>query len=456
MRRRLILGAAYLLLVVVVGLAVPFGATLRQRLVDELGGRVEREAFAVGAAAEDPLERGRAAALQPLAARVSSRIGGRVLITDAKGVLLADSLQPPGQNPPSYSSRPEIAAALGGVPNWEVRHSATLGQDLLVSAVPVRNAGGILAVVRISYPMSDVVESIHRAWWFLAVVGLVTLAIGLALAAWLARWLTRPLATAAAVTRSIAGGELDARVPETGPPEVQALARDMNQMTERLGELVRANRKFAANASHQLRTPLTALRLSLEEAVEGPDPRGEARAALAEADRLEAIVASLLALGVERERGSEPVDVAAVAGQIAARHASTVAVAGTGSALADPERLRQVLGNLVDNAVRFARQTVRIGIVAEGDRLLVRVDDDGPGIPPEERARVFDRFSRGRRPRGTGSGLGLAVARELARVDGASITVGESDLGGARFEVVYAAAPRPARRADAPTPAGAR
>ena len=81
MRRRLILGAAYLLIVVVVGLAVPFGASLRQRLIDQLGGRVEREADAVGAAVEDPLEGGGPAALQPFAVRVASRIGGRVLIT---------------------------------------------------------------------------------------------------------------------------------------------------------------------------------------------------------------------------------------------------------------------------------------------------------------------------------------------------------------------------------------
>src|SRR5438552_9059957 len=99
MRRRLMLGATYLLLVVIVGLAVPFGATLRHRLIDELGGRVEREAFAVGAAVEDPIERGRTAALQPLTDRVAGRIGGRVLVTDARGTLLADSLQPAGHNP---------------------------------------------------------------------------------------------------------------------------------------------------------------------------------------------------------------------------------------------------------------------------------------------------------------------------------------------------------------------
>ena len=113
MRRRLMLGATYLLVVVIAGLAVPFAVTLRHRLIDELGGRVEREAFAVGAAFEDPLERGRPASLQPFVDRVAGRIGGRVLITDASGVLLADSLEPTGAQPISYATRPEIAAALG-------------------------------------------------------------------------------------------------------------------------------------------------------------------------------------------------------------------------------------------------------------------------------------------------------------------------------------------------------
>jgi hypothetical protein len=118
MRRRLMLGATYLLVVVIAGLAVPFGATLRQRLVDELGGRVEREAFAVGAAVEDPLEHGRTGALQSFDNRVAERIGGRVLITDAKGVLLADSLQAPGRNhprtPPALRSPRRSAASPTG------------------------------------------------------------------------------------------------------------------------------------------------------------------------------------------------------------------------------------------------------------------------------------------------------------------------------------------------------
>ena len=169
------LGATYLLVVVIVGLSVPFAATLRSRLVEELGGRVERESYAVGAAVEDVLERGSTAGLQAFVVRVAGRIGGRVLVTDAAGVLLADSLQPPGPDPPSYAGRPEVAAALEGTANWEVRHSDTLGTDLLVSAVPVRAEGRIAAAVRISYPMGAVDAAVHRAWTFLFLVGLVTL-----------------------------------------------------------------------------------------------------------------------------------------------------------------------------------------------------------------------------------------------------------------------------------------
>jgi signal transduction histidine kinase len=440
MRRRLILGAAYLLIVVIVGLAVPFGATLRSRLVDELGGRVEREAYAVGASIEDAVEAGHLAGIPKAIAAVAGRIGGRVLVTDARGVVIADSQGAAGV---SYATRPEIAAALRGNANWQVRHSATLGYDLLVSAAPVRHGRDVIAAVRISYPMSDVAESIHRAWLFLAAIGLVTLVIGLLFAAWLARWLIRPLRGAAEVARRIAGGELDARIPEAGPPEVQELAHDTNLMTERLADMVRANREFAANASHQLRTPLTALRLSLEEAVDGPDPRAEAGAALVEVDRLTAIVDSLLELGADLDREAEQVELGTVAREVAEARAHTgreIVVRGDARAAAHVDRVRQVVGNLVDNGIRFADAQVRIDVVRTGGSALIRVDDDGPGIPLAERHLVFDRFWRGREPRGTGSGLGLAVARELVWADGGTIDVDTNDMGGARFEVTYPAA----------------
>ena len=454
MRRRLILGAAYLLLVVVAGLAVPFGLTLSRRLTSDLGGRVERQAFAVAAAVEDRLEHGDAASLQSLVAPFAKRIGGRVLLTDRSGVLLADSLQAPGPDAPSYRSRPEIARALAGAPNWEVRTSRSLGYDLLVSAVPVGSAGRILGAVRISFPMAELRAAVRRSWWFLGAVGAVALAAGLALAAWLAGWATSALATAASVARRIAGGDLRARVPEAGPPEVRGLATDMNAMADRVVDMVRGEREFAANASHQLRTPLSALRLSLEEALAGTDPRREVEHALVQADRLNAVVGSLLALGRARERGATAVDLAGVAEELVASlppNGVRVEVSGSGVVLADPDRVRQVVGNLLENAGRFARARVLVEVTRDRDGVAVLVDDDGPGIPEADRARVFDRFYRGRLPGGPGSGLGLPLARELAAADGGTVVALESPLGGARFEVVYPAVPGPVTR-DGTTP----
>jgi len=444
MRRRLIFGALYLLLAVVVGLAVPFGATLSRRLTDELGGRVEREAFAVAAAVEDRLESGDTTGLQPLAEAFARQIGGRVLITNRAGLLLADSLQPVGPVPPSYATRPEIATALASTPSWSVRRSVSLGYDLMVSAVPVRSAAGVLGAVRISYPMSEVRSAIHRAWLFLGLVGGVVLITGLLLAAFLARWVTRPIRAAGAAARVLANGDMDARVPEAGPPEVQELARDLNVMAERLSARVRADREFASNAAHQLRTPLAALRLSLEEARDGPDPRSEVDYALGETDRLSGVVDSLLELAREQERAVEPVDLVDVSRGIAARMDGAgpeIRVTGRGMAMANPHRVGQVIWNLLDNARRFAHTRVRVSVTPGGDdHVVLRVEDDGAGIPEPDRARVFERFYRGVMPRGRGSGLGLAVARELAEADGASIAAGSSDLGGAEFELRYPAA----------------
>jgi two-component system OmpR family sensor kinase len=444
MRRRLILGAFSLLLVVIVGLSVPFGRAMSTRLTDELGNRVEREAFAVAAAVEDELERSQTVGLQNDVERLATQIGGRILLTNGAGVLLADSLQAPGPRPPSYATRPEILTALSGSPNWEVRHSSSLGYDILVSAVPIRSRGMVLGAVRVSYPMSEVAAAIRRSWMFLGAVGVVTLVIGLGLATWLARWAVRPLRSAAGVARQISDGDLQARVPEEGPEEVRELARDLNAMTDLLADRLRSDREFAANAAHQLRTPLSALRLSLEEALAVPDPRREIEHSVEQADRLAGTVDALLVLGKAHEQGREPVEVSLLARKIAQALSDgrpILRVTGSGTALADPERLEQVTTNLIENAHAYARDSVCVTVQSRGDRIILRVDDDGPGIPDDERPKVFDRFFRGRGGRLAGSGLGLAVAAELAASDGATISVSASDLGGACFEASYPAAP---------------
>jgi signal transduction histidine kinase len=259
---------------------------------------------------------------------------------------------------------------------------------------------------------------------------------------------TAPLATAASVASRIERGDLEARVSDVGPPEVRELARNMNSMTARINDMLRAEREFAANASHQLRTPLTALRLSLEEAIEGDDPREEAAHALQQADRLGQVMESLLRLGQVRERAADAVDLAEVArgyGDLAGS-GPPVRVTGAGMARGDPERVRQVVANLIDNAMRFAHSRIVVSIEPANGRMTLRVDDDGPGIPDDDLSRVFDRFYRGGSPVGAGSGLGLAVARELVRADGGTIRADASPLGGARFVVEWPSASTSTRR----------
>jgi signal transduction histidine kinase len=456
--RRLMLGATYLLVAVIVSLAVPFGITLGRRLTAELGGRVEREAYAVAMSVEDHFEAGAIARLQPTVVRFAERIGGRIVITDTEGTLVADSLDPPGANPPNYGTRPEIADALSGEGNWSTRHSNSLGRDLLVSAVPIRSGDRILGAVRISYPMDEVTGSVHRGYLYLGVVAVLVLATGLGLSYWLSRWVVRPLRAAASSARSIAAGDLNARVPVSGPEEVQELARDLNAMTDELSDLVRANREFAADASHQIRTPLTALRLSLESAGDGGDPKREIAAALRQTERLQHTVDALLAMARAPTSGVENVNLADCAREAIASLQDSpieIQVDGQASTTGDRVRIVQTITNLVENACRFADSRVVVSIRQGAGYASVRVDDDGPGIEPDERQRVFDRFFRGRRPMGEGSGLGLTVARELARVDGGDIAIAPSVLGGACFEIVYETSRASSSSADenrSPTP----
>jgi signal transduction histidine kinase len=452
------LGATYLLVAVIVSLAVPFGITLGRRLTAELGGRVEREAYAVAMSIEDNFEVAAIAPLQPTAVRFAERIGGRIVITDAGGTLVADSLDPPGTDPPNYNTRPEIADALSGEGNWLTRHSSSLGRDLLVSAVPVRSGGRILGAVRISYPMDEVTRSVRRGYLYLGAVAAVVLATGLGLSYWLSRWVVRPLRAAASSARSITAGDLNARVPVSGPEEVRELARDLNVMTDELADVVRANREFAADASHQLRTPLTALRLSLESAGDGGDPKREIAAALRQTERLQHTVDALLTMARAPASGAENVDLTVAAREAIAslpESAIDVVVDGQASVTGDRIRIVQTITNLIDNACRFASSRVVVSLRQGASYASVRVDDDGPGVAPQDRPRLFDRFFRGRLPMGEGSGLGLTVARELARVDGGDIRLAPSALGGACFEVVYETSRASSSSADAnrnPTP----
>jgi signal transduction histidine kinase len=262
--------------------------------------------------------------------------------------------------------------------------------------------------------------------------------------------------------------DLTARLPDdAGPEEVDDVARSLNAMLARLAgsaerteAALEAARRFTADAGHELRTPLQSLRANLDTLARNPDlPAAEREAVLAEARAGEARLASLLEALQALARGdagagdrTEEVDLADVADAAVLdarrRHPGvSFAIAADGATLVRgaAEGLRAIADNLLENAARHGARSAEARVVRAGDRVVLAVDDDGPGIPEAEREHVFGRFARGRRPhppRATGSGLGLAIVAQQAGLHGGEARAEASPRGGARVVVDLPAAPQ--------------
>jgi signal transduction histidine kinase len=294
---------------------------------------------------------------------------------------------------------------------------------------------------------------IRNNWIALGLFGLGVLALASALGALLARSLTRPLEGIEAAVAAVGAGRLSERAPVArGPAELMALGETVNEMADRLEELVHTQRAFLADASHQLRTPLTALRLRLEnlEDTLGPEQGAELAPALAEADRLSRIVDGLLTLA-RSEGGVRParevVDVESVLrdraeawGALAEERQVTLTcelpAAGAHEsalrALACPGHLEQMLDNLLANALEATPSggKVSLGALRLAERVEVHVIDDGPGMSAADRTRAFDRFWRREGAPHGGTGLGLAIVAQLARISGGTAWLDAAPGGG--------------------------
>ncbi|MBF6301724.1 HAMP domain-containing protein [Nocardia amamiensis] len=282
---------------------------------------------------------------------------------------------------------------------------------------------------------------------------LAAMVIALATSQVLAHGITRPLREMTAAAKRMAHGDYTHRVRASSRDEVGQLAEAFNQMAADLAAADQQRRDLIANVSHELRTPVTALHAVLENLVDGvsqPDP-ATLRTALAQTERLTLLVSELLDLS-SIEAGAFPLDreelpiAPLLADVVAEAEVMTAALGrgvrfhtdvlpGTARVYADRARLHQVLLNLLDNAARHgpAGGEVRIAVRVLPGEVVIDVEDDGPGIPPAERARVFDRFTRGGRTAGGGTGLGLAISRWVVDLHGGTIAVADP---GSRIRVV--------------------
>jgi two-component system, OmpR family, sensor histidine kinase BaeS len=275
---------------------------------------------------------------------------------------------------------------------------------------------------------------------------LVAAIAAMLVAAMLARRVARPIERVAAAASRIADGDLEARVPEEGPAELRSLAVAYNMMAARLAEQEAIRREFIVNASHELRTPLTNLQGYLEALRDGVIPADAAvfDSLREEVDRLTRLAASLDVLaGAQADAGgARDTDVAALvrgavdlAAPSLARRSIEVAVdvAPTLVARVRPDELTQVLSNLLQNAVRYTPMGGRVEVAAARvpDGLDIRVANTGPGIPPEDLPRVWERFYRVEKSRDRergGAGIGLAIVKQL--VEGAGGRIGVTSEGG--------------------------
>jgi signal transduction histidine kinase len=289
-------------------------------------------------------------------------------------------------------------------------------------------------------------DRMRNDWLLLLGVAAITL-LAVALIGWLiARWVARPLASLEQKADEVGKGDLTARAPEdNGPPEVRALAHRFNVMVGPVEALVGAQEAFVADASHQLRTPLTAMRLRIENLGAGAGPAGEedAEAAIAEVDRLSRMVDSLLALARAERAESRPVvvDVSVLVADRADAWTDLAAESGVSMRAEVAPGLRarvadgvleQVVDNLVDNAVTAAPDGGEVVVSAEGDGAHVRVTvtDTGRGMTAEERQHAFDRFWRSTRSSpGAGSGLGLAIVKRLVEGSGGTVALEDAPSG---------------------------
>ncbi len=432
MARRLLVTYLTITALVLAVVIVPLGSIFAAREKDRLVFDIERDAQTIASLVEDALEAGAVPGVDEVVVDYGVD-GGRIIVVTTEGISVVDSDDLTGA-PRDFSTRPEIVAALDGQRSSGTRPSETLGTDLLYVAIPVASGGAVHGAVRVTYPTSTLDARVQETWLRLGLLSVVVLAIVAGVGMVFAGGVTRPVRRLQLAAGQLADGDLSVQVPtDDGPPELRDLAETFNSTAARLAQLVDAQQRFVADASHQLRTPLTALRLRLEtlEPAVAVEARPKLDAAIAETNRLARLVHSLLVLARSDATAPlcEPIDLTAairdrsMAWEPVATDDGKQLVTDCPDGLwvdAVPDAVEQVLDNLVSNALAAAPagSTVDVRVHEVSDRLELHVIDEGPGMTDDERARAFDRFWRPtkdtRASEDSGFGLGLAIVHHLA------------------------------------------
>ncbi|MGN6257631.1 MAG: ATP-binding protein [Solirubrobacterales bacterium] len=433
-----------MLLLALIAFGVPLALSLRDRVDSEVKGQARSQAEVVATSATEFVKPPQPVPLRRIAEKSAESVRGRVIVVNGKGQLLADSAGT--RLGRSYDDRPEVEAALEGHGEQITRNSETLGEEILATSVPVLDRGHPIGAVRITQSIAAVHRAVKTSILDIAALAGVVLLLGIVAGALIAQQIARPIRRLDRAARRVAEGDLDTTVAVQGSTEQRSLARAFNEMTQRIKRLLRVQQDFVADASHQLRTPLTGLRLRLENLAErfrGEKPvERELGAAMDEIDRLSLIVDELLILSRagEHELPGERLDLREVAERAAERwrHAAedrgielqVAAASGAAEGWCAAPDLERSLDSLVENALTYSSAGTTVRLEAGPGRIAVL--DEGPGLAPGEEEDVFERFSRGSAGRrgAKGTGLGLAIARELTRQWGGDVRLRNRQVGG--------------------------
>ena len=322
-------------------------------------------------------------------------------------------------------------------------------EEVFRLVVTEQNSPAGPVTIAVGTTLADMEQTTRVATWTLAITGLALTMLAGAATSVVIRRALRPVDSMRAEVADITVSGLDRRVSQpTTDDEIRLLADTLNDMLVRLEAGTRAQRDFVSAASHELRTPIAVIRNVLEvaQSTNAPDWREIADSVLEEDVRMERLVDDLLLIartdaGVSRSEHWTAVDLDDIVFEEARRVPSPIQIdvsrVSAGQVNGDVEQLRRVVRNLFDNALRHATQAIAVDLSSVGGRVSVAVDDDGPGVAPADRTRIFERFVRldeSRTRSDGGTGLGLAIVTELVDSLGGDVHVESSErLGGARF-----------------------
>lgn len=439
MKWRLIAALLSLTIVVLAVQDIPLIQYLRFVETERITTALERDSFVISGRAKEAIESSSPVGLayvQNAITEYGTKSGARVLVVDVLGIAIADSgsLDTIGT---SFLSRPEITEALAGSVSSGRRFSSTANQELLYVAVPILNGSQTLGAVRLTFPASVVDNQVNERLRGIGSVAGITLLVSVLVALLLALGITRRLSALKKVTEEFTKGNYKVRAEiDGGAPEIRSFARSFNAMADQLDKLISQQKAFAGDASHQLRTPLTALQLRLERATEmlATDPAGAAErleAAMIEAERLQRLVEGLLVLSRSENVDQitrDKFDASQIARErfenweaLADEQGVSIVLKLPESAiiLAIPGALEQVIDNYIDNALGNVPEnsTITLEVTADPQFTKISVIDEGPGIPEADIAKAFNRFWRAKSDT-HGSGLGLAIVDRLTTASG--------------------------------------